>query len=313
LSSAILDGVIGLVPAKEQILKAAARLPPGLRSPQSSRMFAALARRATMKASTLRSNMGIDRDLDCEMPVDQVFALYGKPELYRGERASLELAARLSRSCDAFVDVGAHLGYFTFFVSTRAGSDLPIYFFEPDPVLFARLDRNVRANHLDRVRGCNKAIGAADGPATFFVNRSDSLSGSLTDHFAAAHDVVATRIGVERFATVAARLDFHHACAKVDVEGAETAFLDGAAEALSRVAYLIIEVLGPAHEQRFVQSVIARGGLCAYYINDYRLEHSSDGSFEYRAPEYNWLFCRESPEALATRLGGAPFQVVSER
>jgi FkbM family methyltransferase len=247
------------------------------------------------------------------MPADQVFALYGKPELYLGERASLELAARLSRSCDAFVDIGAHLGYFTFFVSARAGSNLPIYFFEPDPLLFARLDRNVRANRLDRVVGCNKAIGAIDGSATFYVNRTDSLSGSLTSQFAAAHEVVATEIAVERFSTVAARCDFHRACVKVDVEGAEAEFLDGAGEALSRVPYLIIEVLGPAHEQRFVQSVIARTGLHAYYINDYRLEHSTDGSFEYRAPEYNWLFCRETPEELAIRLGGGPFHVASGR
>lgn len=257
--------------------------------------------------------MGIDRDLDCEMPVDQVFALYGKPELYRGERASLELAARLSRSSDAFVDVGAHLGYFTFFVSMRVGGDLPISFFEPDPVLFARLDRNVRANRLDRVKGFNRAIGAVDGSATFYVNRTDSLSGSLTDHFAAAHEVVATKIGVERFSTAAARLGFRRACVKVDVEGAEMAFLDGAADALSGVAYLIIEVLGPAHELGFVRSVMARTGFSAYYINDYRLEYSRDGSFEYRAPEYNWLFCREAPDQLPATLGGAPFHVVSVR
>jgi FkbM family methyltransferase len=307
-SSDPLGALLSLVPGKERILKAAALLPPGLRSAQSSRMFAALARRTMFSAETVRSNMGIARELVCDMPANQLFALYGKPALYAGERASLELAARFSRECDAFVDIGAHLGYFTFYVTTRAPRALPIYFFEPDPLLYARLEQNVRANRLDHVRGWNRAIGAADGMATFYVNRTDTLSGSLTEQFAAHHEVTPTDVTVERFSTAADRLAFHHACVKVDVEGAEEAFLEGAFHALDRVSYLIVEVLGPAHQGRFVQTLMARSGLFAYYINDYTLEPSIDGSFDYRTPEYNWLFCRHAPSELGRRLA-PPFQV----
>jgi FkbM family methyltransferase len=305
----IIDGLVGLMPGKAHILKAAARLPPSLRSPQSSRVFQALARRTAVKTRTLSSNMGIARHLLCEMPATQMLALYGTPALYVGERASLELAARLSHFSDAFVDIGAHLGYFTFYVTLRGAQGLPVHYFEPDPVLYAGLNRNVGANRLDRVHGHNIAIGATDGTARFYVNRTDALSGSLTRDFANQHEVTATDVEVQRFSTAADRLGFNRACVKVDVEGAEWDFMEGAASALGRISYLIMEVLRPAHDRRFVQTLMARGGFHAYYVNDYTLEHSVDGAFEYREPEYNWLFCREQPSELAAKIGTPPLSV----
>jgi hypothetical protein len=51
------------------------------------------------------------------------------------------------------------------------------------------------------------------------------------------------------------------------------------------------------------------GGFHGYYINDYSLEHSLDGSFTYREPEYNWLFCREAPPELERTLAGSRFRI----
>jgi FkbM family methyltransferase len=309
MSLALTDGLVSLIPARERILRRAARMPPRWRSRQSCRLFSALARRTGFKMPTMSSNLGISPRLACEVPVTQMVALYGLPALYTGERGSLELAARLSRDCAAFVDIGAHLGYFTFYVHLRGQPDLPIVYFEPDPKMYAALERNVRANGLERIRGYERAVGALDGTSRFFSNHTDSLSGSLHPEFAAHHDLDAVDVTVERFATLASRLQLTRACVKVDVEGAETEFLEGASGALDRIAYLIMEVLGPAHARGFVASMMARGGFHAYYINDYTLEHSRDGSFAYRAPEYNWLFCRDEPRALAVKLAGSRLRV----
>ena len=247
------------------------------------------------------------------MPSDHLIALFGKPDLYRGERGSLELAARLAPAADAFLDVGAHLGFFTFLVRARAPRDLPIHFFEPDPVLYALLDRNVRANRLERVSGHNIAVGPHDGTATFFVNQSDSYSGSLTTMFAATHEVTPQTVALRSFASVARELRFERACVKVDVEGAEQQFLDGAAPALDRVAFLIMEVLAPAVSAGFVAAMMQATGCQAYYINDYELEHSVDGSFTSRRDQYNWLFCRQAPAQLGCMLNGSRFRIESHR
>jgi FkbM family methyltransferase len=255
------------------------------------------------------TNLGMPGRLRCRVPSTQMVAWLGTPDLYVGERGSLALAARLSGGSDAFVDIGAHMGYFTFFVRTHGPAGLPIHFFEPDPTLFARLDRNVRENGLPGVHGHQQAIGATDGVATFFVNETDSFSGSLLATFAEGYQVTPTDVEVTSFASIAARLPFQRACVKVDVEGCEGQFMDGAAGALDRIAYLIIEVLGPANARGFVKTMMARGGFRAYYVNDYTLEPSADGTFTYREPEFNWLFCRETPDELAQKLAGSPLRV----
>jgi len=262
-----------------------------------------------MSGSTCSGTMGISADLRCELPATNMVALYGLPAFYAGERGSLELAARFSRVSSAFVDIGAHLGYFSFFVHYHGAAGVPIHFFEPDRQLFAALDRNVRANRLDRIQGYARAVGARDGLEQFFVNATDPLSGSLRTQFAPTHQVSAIDVEVESFATIARRLDLRQACVKVDVEGAEFEFLEGATNALDRIGSLIIEVLGPACERGFVPALMQRGGFHAYYINDYVLEHSADGSFTYRAPEYNWLFCRHAPEELSRLIGAGPLTV----
>lgn len=266
-----------------------------------------------MSGTDVVTNFGISRRLCCRVPATHLVPWLGTPALYAGERGSLALAGCLSGDSDVFFDIGAHLGYFTFFVRAQAPAGLPIHFFEPDPALFARLDRNVRDNALRDVHGHHQAVAATDGVAAFFVNETDSTSGSLTTMFAEQHRVTPIDVQVTSFATFAAPRTFRRACVKVDVEGGEWPFMDGAAGVFDRIAYLIIEVLGPANARGFVKTMMARGGFRAYYINDYTLEPSADGAFVYREPEYNWLFCREAPDELARKLQGSPLRVRGAR
>ena len=309
----VVDRVIAALPCRRAVLRAAIRLPPALRTGLSYRLLAAIARRTPSSGLIAGANFGISARLRCDVPADRLLALFGKPDFYSGERASLELAARFAALGDAFLDIGAHLGFFTLLVRARAPREVPIYFFEPDPDLYALLERNVRANALEHVTGHNAAIGAHDGTATFFVNRTDTFSGSLTTLFAAKHEVTPATVAVRSFASVAQDLRFERACVKVDVEGAEQQFLDGAGASLDRVAFLIMEVLGPAVSNGFVARMMQTTGFQAYYINDYTLEHSPDGSFTDRPAEYNWLFCRQAPVELRRTLHGSRFRIESPR
>lgn len=300
--------LLSAVPAKRAVLRAAGRLPPGLRTQASYRFFSALARQTSGEA-TGSTNMGISRRLRCDVPAAHTMARFGTPALYRGERGALDLALHLTRRANAFVDLGAHTGVFTFHVRSGVPAETPVYFFEPDPALFTGLMRNVEVNRLPNVRGFQEAIGASDGPGTFYVNGTDSFSGSLLSRFGDQHDMQPIAITVATFASVARRLNLSHACVKVDVEGVERAFMDGAGEALQGISYLIMEVLGPATQSGFIPELMSRGGFLAYYINDYQLEPSTDGSYRYQAPEYNWLFCRDTPDALAEMLASSHIRV----
>lgn len=309
MTARIVDQALESLPAASYLLWLGGQLPPALRSRSSARFLAALARRHCDGDRLVPTNYGIARGLQCFVPSSHFHARFGKPAFYTGERGALELASVLCRSSDAFLDVGAHLGFFTFYVRTTGSATIPIHFFEPDPDLFRLLERNVLGNRLTRVIGHQAAIGAVDGTARFYANRTDCFSGSLTAEFADRHEVAEIEVRVRCFADVARELNLTHACVKVDVEHAEAEFIEGARGALERIAYLIIEILEPAHVRGFVPELMARGGFNAYYINDYTLEHSRDGGFTYRSPEFNWLFCREGPDDLARRLTGTSLRV----
>ena len=309
MKSSIVANAIKRFPLAEHWLALGDSLPPALRTRYGTRFLISLAA-SHPQEGLAATNLGISRQLKCLVPASQVQARFGKPSLYSGEFGALELAVALSGDADLFLDIGAHLGMFTFYVFQAGAANLPIRFMEPDPDLFRLIDRNVRDNRLDRIAGYEAAIGSADGTARFFVNRTDSMSGSLTEAFVGRHDVTPLDVKLRSLNSLARELAFTRACVKVDVENAEFAFLDGAGDAVDRVAYLIMEVLGPAHAQGFVPALVARSGFHAYYIHGLQLEPSRNGEFTYRAPDYNWLFCREHPRALAERLRGTALTVV---
>ncbi len=59
------------------------------------------------------------------------------------------LALSLVRPGDTFLDVGAHLGWYTVLAARRVGGAGRVVAFEPDPENLALLRRNVHANGLD--------------------------------------------------------------------------------------------------------------------------------------------------------------------
>jgi len=84
---------------------------------------------------------------------------------------------------------------------------------------------------------------------------------------------------------------------------------DGAEAASKSIRYLLIEMLTPEIGAQLPARIIKEPDLKAYYIRDFELVPSLDGTFEYLAPFWNWLFCRLSPRELAVRLTATRFRV----
>ena len=148
------------------------------------------------------------------------------------------------------------------------------------------------------------------GKAIFFQNETDDSSGTLVQDDWLQHTLKPIEVDKISFGEFVSKYHLSNVCAKVDVEGAEESFFVGARSSLDRLNYLIIEILGPAVQRGLPSKVISGCNFEAYYINDYNLEYSPSGSFAYVAPFYNWLFCRESPTTLRTKLAGTSFRIV---
>jgi FkbM family methyltransferase len=236
--------------------------------------------------------------------------LFDAPRFFVGERSSLDLAAALLQYCSCLIDVGSNMGLYIFYLRGRDLSTKPIYFFEPDPALFSRLASNISRNGFRNVEGFQVAMAEKVGRANFFQNRTDDSSGSLVEEDWSKHRLEPIAVETTSFSTFVNERKLEHVCAKVDVEGAEELFVNGARSSLDKLSFLIIEILGPAIGRSLPTRVIKEGKVHGYYINDYCLEHSVAGEFRYVAPFYNWLFCKENPTALRDKLIQTSFRVI---
>ena len=255
--------------------------------------------------------MGISKNLRLKLGVNSgPLFLFGRPNNYFGERGAIYLCEALSQDCKGFLDVGANRGYFTYFLWSVSNGKVPVYFFEPNPNLFDELSNGVTSNHLSGVMGYPMAMGNTNGKVPFYLNLSDDFSSSLTQDFAGLHQLKKVVVASVTFDHFVEKTDLNHLLVKVDVEGAEFPFIEGASHQFHRIEYLVMEVLGPAFSKGLLATLKDRFGVHCYYINDFTLEHSSDGSFQYHPAQYNWLFCRLEPGALMKTLGGTRFRVL---
>lgn len=135
------------------------------------------------------------------------------------------------------VDLGANIGQFTVLLARAVGPSGKVYAFEPSPRERQVLSENVRLNGFSNVVVEGFAVGERDGDGVLHlahpsqsgfnalgdIHRQDLSSGERTQVEVVAFDSYWERKGMPR-------LDF----IKVDVEGSELKFLEGAARTLGR-------------------------------------------------------------------------------
>jgi FkbM family methyltransferase len=155
------------------------------------------------------------------------------------------LLSHLIRPAATFVDVGAHLGFFSI-TSGVARRDLKILAFEPNPKNFRLLRANAAANGLDNVICEQVAISDKDGVGTLYLTESD-MSASLMKGFQ-EQDTKQTGEMRVRTRSLDSYVEEHGIAGplviKVDIEGHEPAFFRGASSTIA--AYkpdIILEVL----------------------------------------------------------------------
>jgi FkbM family methyltransferase len=170
-------------------------------------------------------------------------------QLYEGETS--QLLATVLRPGDTFLDVGAHVGYFSMLAGALVGPGGKVVSFEPEERNYRQLLDHVEINDLRHVTPVNAAVAHEDGVADFHVN-SDNDGGhalwNVGEHQfnQQSRETPLTRqidvVSVDRFlrenGISAPRV------IKIDAEGSEHAVLLGARETLrsSPAAFVIAEI-----------------------------------------------------------------------
>jgi FkbM family methyltransferase len=122
-------------------------------------------------------------------------------------------------------DVGANIGYITYFLCNQIGPKGRVFSFEPDPDNFAELSNNVIRNNVVFCRPVQTAVGSFDGTVAFNFGLNGSVNTgpgpepnckiTSLDSFVREHSIPQVDL------------------IKIDVEGYELDVLEGMSEILS--------------------------------------------------------------------------------
>jgi FkbM family methyltransferase len=131
------------------------------------------------------------RDNGCEKNLLFTPRMYEPLEL--GALEADIVRARAQERPFVFIDIGANVGLFSFFVAARAGSGARILAIEPEPGNLERLDFNIRANPGIPIKVIPTALSDEPGSLAIELDRRDR-GGTRTKKIALAE----TSAGVRR-------------------------------------------------------------------------------------------------------------------
>lgn len=167
------------------------------------------------------------------------------------ERETILFLARVLEPGDVFIDVGAHIGFYSLFAATVIGPGGRVISCEPEPNNFADLIRNKEENGFKHIEAHNAAVSDKTGVLPLWVNQdndgghalwnvgmhpfnSESSKNSMViDIKTLTLDTLMSQSGIDRAKVI-----------KIDAEGAERMILDGAKDAVlnGAIKFIICEI-----------------------------------------------------------------------
>lgn len=156
------------------------------------------------------------------------------------EPAETGLVKKLLQPGDTFIDVGAHIGWFTTIAAHQIGISGQVIACEPYPANAAALKENIAINDAQNVRLVEMALGDQPGELSLAPTRD---SGSITA--LVWGDGERVTISVTTLDEVAADLS-DITLLKIDVEGWESNVLRGGKSTLGRTKNVLFEINKPA-------------------------------------------------------------------
>lgn len=173
-------------------------------------------------------------------------------------------------------DCGAHIGEYTLMFAALVGDDGAVHAFEPDPRVFTYLETNVAQNDLRNVVLNNYALSDYVGFAELALADDPTISSLRTGGEQLSGHRAGTIVHVTTIDAYAAAKGLNQvAAAKIDVEGAEAALLDGATRLLttSPPRLLFVESEGSENPSALAESLRGFGYDVSITTEDHLFPH----------------------------------------
>lgn len=193
-------------------------------------------------------------------------------EWFGYEPETAPLFYRLATKARVTLDIGAHIGFYSL-LAAHANPEGEVYAFEPMPVTFERLERNVELNRLKNVHCIRKAVGDAPGEADIFfegdLSSGATLSKEIKSLIPSLNKIVVPVITLDSF--IEEQGLEHLDLVKIDTETTEEQVLRGMSRALERFhPNILCEVWGGKGMERWggpkrlLDNVLTRLGYLCY-------------------------------------------------
>lgn len=166
--------------------------------------------------------------------------------------ATLLALAHGDGSRGAFVDVGAHFGFYAAVLERLAGECLSaVHAFEPTPETYD-VGCRVRDGNGLRFEYHRAAVSNEAGEATFYLSSTAEVTNSLTEGFRRPRGVL--RVKTVRLDDLVVETGIEPSLLKIDVEGHEIPALSGALGTIERYRPAIVVEVLERHHDAFVAS-----------------------------------------------------------
>lgn len=192
------------------------------------------------------------------------------------EGALFALILKKVKPGHTFLDIGAHVGFFSMIAAKLVGESGSVYSFEMNPENYLRLTVNINLNNFKNIRPHNWAVSDDSKPVQFWVNQDNDGGHSLWD--CGRHSFnEKSRVSPQKMVSYSIALDHYDSFDKVDfikmdVEGAEVMALNGMVELLKKnmpIVALEINNFGLSqmgHSYRDVREIMEKIGYRCWLI-----------------------------------------------
>lgn len=157
---------------------------------------------------------------------------------------------RSDNSHPRIIDVGANIGLSTIYFKLHY-PNAKITAFEPDPLAYEALEKNVITNHrFSDIELINKAVWNEDTEIEFTTNKADG--GSLSVNKPGFNKIKIETLRFRNFLLQQKNIEF----LKIDIEGAESEVIPDCYDCLSKVKFLFLEYHSFVNEEQQLSKII---------------------------------------------------------
>jgi len=97
------------------------------------------------------------------------------------ESEIFQLICRFLEKNDSFIDIGAHIGYYSVLAAKIVGSEGKVFAFEPELSNYQKILENINLNHLNNIKLFNLALGSETKQTQIFFNQDNNGGHALWD------------------------------------------------------------------------------------------------------------------------------------